>query len=1212
MFYRISISLALIVLSITVKSQVNKEGITIPTSNASGIGAYGDVPMSMFRGLPVVKIPLVNLDEKGTKLDISLNYFSSGFRPDIHPSQVGRDWHLNYGGVITRVVNKFPDEWLSSEHNIYGFYHNNSLNNDNWNKTDSLISLANSAWENLIDKQPDEFTFNFFGYSGTFYLDHHRKWRVSSNENIQVIFEDSDMEFPFTHDYLSPTFTWNSFRPKTFGKFTLVDSKGIKYTFGTRNAIEYSGNLTPPDMNYRLWLIATSWHLIDVSFPDNSGGFSFEYERGPYQSNFQYFDHRDSYYDNNCATSNGSKGIYGKLISPVYIKRIIKKSDGLQVDFNYSVSNELKYPNETYFEVFRNNQNELPLSVPQNYFSFFSTVDEIPYYITNGIDGPFVINNSKFIWFKLENLTIAAKLYDGSSSLQPFEIIKLLYDENPSERLTLISVEKESLSEESELKEVYGLKYSPGLLPNYLTELSDHWGFFNGTKLPLNVSGGYDWLTEDPLITRQPNEFFSHRGILSEIIYPTGGKSVFEYESNDYGSYVLDIDRTYAYSIAELRRLSGGLRIKKITDYDGIGNSLTKQYFYVSGYNPFTNPAGLKSSGVLERQPVYSYEVTHGALNYWVKESIPILPMTSSGSIHPVGYSEVVEKESDGSYKIFKFTNHDNGFHDLNPLNSITATPVGKPAISRSLERGHLLYEGIFNSTGSLIKSEEINYIRLGGGADSNFVRSLQKEFKGYCKVYTFVPTTFWSFWLVPGTNDIYIHPGSFTPTYSNSTAYGYFTYKFLKSKVTTTLNTQTGGNPIISITNFQYDNIGNPIIIDIAGSKGETYSKRIQYSYQLKSTSAVYNDMYKRNITSVPLNTELFNNEVFIESERIEFDFINGGLIKPKRIIKKNGPSPEYVFQEFNKYDGAGNLTEIRGEDGIIRSYVWSYLGSRLVAEIIGVPFQEVTSVLSSNVFGGPYTSDIVMFTEIESLRNSFPKALITTYLYDYRFGIKIKSDHVSNKTFYEYDGLGRIKSVKDDQYNYIDLYEYGYNKRPYSQNIFYSVSDTGKFYKNNCGPCEIGKEILFIVPAGKYTSSLSQEDANSKAANDILLNGQQFANQQGICEPDIFCPFTNAYNFDSPNANFYTENGKGYMNLVVHPIINYYGSMWSTSIQVGNVGCSCRPFSIKTFNVTESDRTWEVTIEPNGNLFIKLINGPYPVDAVLYLQLFSSYDLN
>src|SRR5690606_8245174 len=260
MFYRISISLALIVLSITVTSQVNKEGITIPTSNASGIGAYGDVPMSMFRGLPVVKIPLVNLDEKGTKLDISLNYFSSGFRPDIHPSQVGRDWHLNYGGVITRVVNKFPDEWLSSEHNIYGFYHNNSLNNDNWNKTDSLISLANSAWENLIDKQPDEFTFNFFGYSGTFYLDHHRKWRVSSNENIQVIFEDSDMEFPFTHDYLSPTFTWNSFRPKTFGKFTLVDSKGIKYTFGTRNAIEYSGNLTPPDMNYRLWLIATSWH----------------------------------------------------------------------------------------------------------------------------------------------------------------------------------------------------------------------------------------------------------------------------------------------------------------------------------------------------------------------------------------------------------------------------------------------------------------------------------------------------------------------------------------------------------------------------------------------------------------------------------------------------------------------------------------------------------------------------------------------------------------------------------------------------------------------------------------------------------------------------------------------------------------------------------------------------------------------------------------
>lgn len=43
-------------------------------------------------------------------------------------------------------------------------------------------------------------------------------------------------------------------------------------------------------------------------------------------------------------------------------------------------------------------------------------------------------------------------------------------------------------------------------------------------------------------------------------------------------------------------------------------------------------------------------------------------------------------------------------------------------------------------------------------------------------------------------------------------------------------------------------------------------------------------------------------------------------------------------------------------------------------------------------------------------------------------------------------------------------------------------------------------------MVPAGKYVSSISQEDADNQAMADINANGQTFANANGLCIIDSF----------------------------------------------------------------------------------------------------------
>ena len=99
---RLSLSLAILLISYNLSVGQELPQITPPSPNAASLGQYGDIPVSYYTGVPNISIPLYTINSGEIKLPISLSYHSSGIKVTQEASWVGLGWALNAGGVITR------------------------------------------------------------------------------------------------------------------------------------------------------------------------------------------------------------------------------------------------------------------------------------------------------------------------------------------------------------------------------------------------------------------------------------------------------------------------------------------------------------------------------------------------------------------------------------------------------------------------------------------------------------------------------------------------------------------------------------------------------------------------------------------------------------------------------------------------------------------------------------------------------------------------------------------------------------------------------------------------------------------------------------------------------------------------------------------------------------------------------------------------------
>jgi hypothetical protein len=139
-----------------------------------------------------------------------------------------------------------------------------------------------------------------------------------------------------------------------------------------------------------------------------------------------------------------------------------------------------------------------------------------------------------------------------------------------------------------------------------------------------------------------------------------------------------------------------------------------------------------------------------------------------------------------------------------------------------------------------------------------------------------------------------------------------------------------------------------------------------------------------------------------------------------------------------------------------------------------------------------------------IDELRLQPDKSFMQTEVFEKGVGNTHSIDVNNTIIQKEYDGFGRLALLRDHHKNILKYYCYQFansaNPQPCYGQFFNNQTLSQVFYKSDCY-IPSGTGITYTVDVGKHFSFISQEDANTKAWNDLQTNGQALANATGTC---------------------------------------------------------------------------------------------------------------
>lgn len=476
----------LITFSVKIQSQ-NLQSISPFTPEMSNLVKRVDIPLNYSSGALNYSLNLYTLKLRNLELPITLNYASTGFKPDVNSSNIGLGWDIEVGGKISHTIkglddlqypnesayfpegefpvdrplkmNYFEPEFQLNPYSIYSHPEYSFLTSDP-NSNLSPGSTFRPHWGINADTQPDIFYYSFPGKSGKFFLDKTKTGRQMPMGKEQISYE--------------------------VGKFKIIDTSGNIYEYATKDLI----------------LMDSGSIIISGAYPtgNTSTNYSNFYLSKIYSQNdvveFVY-ENVEYAYDNPTSYTKGvieNGGIAPKDYTPTYeirnvsvvskhtlpILKAIKVNDKQRISFNYNtpprkdVKNIYEKKISPLSEiVVKENNNFYNIKLEQTYF--LSALTNLPSYNTS--------------WLKLNTVTINDTKYS-------FEY------------------------------------YEDGVLPTKDTESKDFWGYYS-----LNAGSRYskkDFKNYFYLQNRRPDKEATKLTTLKKIIYPTKGEDSFSYESNTY------------------------------------------------------------------------------------------------------------------------------------------------------------------------------------------------------------------------------------------------------------------------------------------------------------------------------------------------------------------------------------------------------------------------------------------------------------------------------------------------------------------------------------------------------------------------------------------------------------------------------------------------------------------------------------------------------
>ena len=482
--------------------------ISIASPNAGALGKYGDIPVSFHTGVPQIHIPIYTVNEGSLQLPISLNYHAGGIKVMEPASWVGAGWSMDAGGVVTRSVRGAPDERLTSNAG-FGYFSDNGYSNyyttggGQSPTTSGLVPADYQFATGSRDGEPDLFFFNFGGYSGKFYFRDDRTPIIEGGEDLKI-------QYYYPADNTASTTPGDA----NIQGFIITTPKGDKYYFGKYAGWSTSG-AAPVEFSFPYSAthqsptdaVISSWFLSKIVSADEQFTITLEYQGEAYS----YFTISTYPIDHNLSASAGSPGTY--KYSYALVKDFIQGVRLSRISFSNGVVNFIP-----------GNDPRTDLSSYENY-NFTDNVNTQAKPLASisiNDNGRFCKKYNFFYSYFSDNLNTQLPGYLSNYSIT-----------TDQQRLKLDSIKEQSCDAQI-VNPPHVFSYYSNFLPRRLSFAQDHWGYYNGVStnadlIPTYTINTYDFSLGADRDSRWPE---MENGTLTEIKYPMGGSSVFEFEPN--------------------------------------------------------------------------------------------------------------------------------------------------------------------------------------------------------------------------------------------------------------------------------------------------------------------------------------------------------------------------------------------------------------------------------------------------------------------------------------------------------------------------------------------------------------------------------------------------------------------------------------------------------------------------------------------------------
>jgi hypothetical protein len=269
-----------------------------------------------------------------------------------------------------------------------------------------------------------------------------------------------------------------------------------------------------------------------------------------------------------------------------------------------------------------------------------------------------------------------------------------------------------------------------------------------------------------------------------------------------------------------------------------------------------------------------------------------------------------------------------------------------------------------------------------------------------------------------------------------------YDTYGELKNRFLTASEVSTeyfDGNTLVNSIFNTYNAQVQPSIVRKVDSEGTVKKTTSTYVHELSNPTPDEQLLITQNKMNTVIETKVYvensdTTESLLETKKTAYKDFGSGQVLPEKVFSAKGNYPLEERILFGDYDTKGNPIEFSKTGGIKVYTVFGYNRTLPIAKIenttqINFTQQQIDAIndaiASSNADTSAATEDTLR-DDLNILRSLFPNAMVTTATFDPIVGMTSMTDTKGYTTFYEYNSLNQLESIKDADKNILKSYEY------------------------------------------------------------------------------------------------------------------------------------------------------------------------------------------